>query len=650
MPLTGGKALALAALSRAGFRVPDFVCITTDAYNAFVDRTGLRERILLELNRKDFRDMRWEEVWDCATRIRNMFLRKPMPTDMESALRAGLEDRFGSAPVAVRSSATDEDGAAASFAGLHESYVHLRGVEAILEHIRMVWASLWSDAALLYRQELGLDVGRSAMAVVVQKMVLSDRSGVAFSQSPNDPSQAVVEAVYGLNQGLVDGAVAPDRWVVDRDFSRILSHTAAHRDQRFCATAKGVERLPLSREMAATPPLADDEVRAVVALSLKAEAHFGTPQDVEWTLRGDQLYLLQSRAVTTRPQAAEGDQRVWYLSLHRSLENLKALRVKIEQEAVPAMIQAAQELAAIDPATLSDRALSAEIRRRIEINTAWANVYWADFIPFAHAIRLFGKGVQRCRQAREPLRVRRPPDPDRHGQPGTKPPAGGSGRPGPGRPRGGGLPRAGRLQREAARAPPGAGGLHRSVRGSLLRGDGRHSMRRRHPPADPHPAADGLAAGGPAGGRAARGPGHSCATVFGRHARIPTPGGGGAARAGAGELSAPGRRQHPHRPDRGPAGGCRQRGPTAPRLRPDGRRRPGRAEGHAGGNGPRQPDAPRPGSENYPGRARQAAPAPRPAGRPGGGPGHRPRDPPALRTWRTFPTARSSSATPWTPT
>ncbi len=402
MPLAGGKALALSALSRYGFQVPGFVCVTTDAYNAFVDRTGLRERIQLELNRKDFKDMRWEEVWDCATRIRNLFLRKPMPPDLESALRDGIEERFGSAPVAVRSSATDEDGAASSFAGLHESYVHVRGAAATLEHTRMVWASLWSDAALLYRQELGLDVGRSAMAVVVQEMIIGERSGVAFSQSPNDPSQAVVEAVYGLNQGLVDGAVEPDRWVVDRDYGRILSHTPAPRSHRLSATEKGVETLPLPPETAAKPPLAEDEVQAVVALSRKAEAHFGVPQDVEWTLREGRFYLLQSRAVTTRPQAAEGDQRVWYLSLHRSLDNLKALREKIEAETVPAMIRAAEELAAIDPAALSDRALAAEIRRRVDINAAWVNVYWADFIPFAHAIRLFGQAYNDAVRPEDP--------------------------------------------------------------------------------------------------------------------------------------------------------------------------------------------------------------------------------------------------------
>jgi rifampicin phosphotransferase len=391
LPRVGGKALALAALSQAEFRIPDFFCVTVAAYNAFLDGSGLRERILIELHRKDFTEMRWEEIWDCATRIRNLFLRKPLPPDLSAALHEAVLERFSGRPVVVRSSAPDEDTAGSSFAGLHESYVNIRGTEAVVEYIRLVWASLWSDAALLYRQELGLNVGRSAMAVVVQELVVGQSSGVCFSQSPTQPSQALVESVYGLNQALVDGDVEPDRWVFDRDFGRLLSHTPAHRSRQLSATEEGVEMVVLPAEIGSQPPLSAEEALAVYELGLKAEAHFGTPQDVEWTLRGGELYLLQSRPVTTRAQAPAGDQRAWYLSLHRSFENLKELRKKIEGEQIPAMIRAAEELAGIDFGRLSDRDLVAEIRRRWDINNTWVNVYWADFIPFAHGIRLFGQ-------------------------------------------------------------------------------------------------------------------------------------------------------------------------------------------------------------------------------------------------------------------
>ena len=121
----GGKGYALAMLSGSGFTIPETVCLTVDTYNEFVIKTGMRERILLELHRKDFKEMRWEEIWDCATRIRNMFLRTPMPPEIESRLRRDLTTRFKDQPVVVRSSAPEEDDAQASFAGLHESYLNI---------------------------------------------------------------------------------------------------------------------------------------------------------------------------------------------------------------------------------------------------------------------------------------------------------------------------------------------------------------------------------------------------------------------------------------------------------------------------------------------------------------------------------------------
>ncbi|MGD9053243.1 MAG: PEP/pyruvate-binding domain-containing protein, partial [Desulfobacterales bacterium] len=126
-PRVGGKGYALALLARGGFAVPKTLCVTCEAYQAYVSQTGLRERILLELNRKAFRDMRWEEIWDCATRIRNMFLRKPIPGDIATQLKDAIDATFKGKAVVVRSSAPEEDEATSSFAGLHESYVNIHG-------------------------------------------------------------------------------------------------------------------------------------------------------------------------------------------------------------------------------------------------------------------------------------------------------------------------------------------------------------------------------------------------------------------------------------------------------------------------------------------------------------------------------------------
>jgi len=387
----GGKGYALTLLANNGFQIPETICISSDAYQEYVDRTGLRERIQLELHRKDFKEMRWEEIWDCATRIRNMFLRKQIPDHIAKRLKADIQFRFKDKPVAVRSSAPEEDTARASFAGLHESYINISGIDAILEHIRKVWASLWSDAALLYRQEIGLNVEKSTMAVVIQEIVPGDRSGVAFTQSPNDDSQGVIESVYGLNQGLVDGTVEPDRWILDRKTHRVISHTPATRRYWIVPIEQGVQLNPLPQSKSRMPPLNVQETREVFGQARRAEDFFGTPQDVEWTYRDRSLVVLQSRPITTLSGGKPEDNRGWYLSLHRSFENLKSLRTKIEEALIPGMIAAAEELAATDLTRLPDGALATEIKRRWEINHKWVTIYWDEFIPFAHGVRLFGQ-------------------------------------------------------------------------------------------------------------------------------------------------------------------------------------------------------------------------------------------------------------------
>jgi pyruvate,water dikinase len=364
----GGKGYALALLFNGGFTIPETLCITSGLYSEYVTRTGLRERILLELHRKDFKEMRWEEIWDCATRIRNMFLRVPMPAEIDKSMRTEIESRFSGKSTVVRSSAPEEDTASSSFAGLHESYLNVQGTDAILEHIRKVWASLWSDAALLYRQELGLDVEKSSMAVVIQEIVVGDRSGVAFSENPTNRSQGVIESVYGLNQGLVDGAVEPDRWILDRRKQAIISHTPAKRKYWMVPDEISVKLEALPATKSIQPPLGPKDVLEVFQLVRKAEDFFNAPQDLEWTYKEKTLFVLQSRPITTVSSDESGDKRGWYLSLHRSFENLKSLRRKIEEELIPAMIVEADNLAGIDVATLSDLDLVEEINKRWAIN------------------------------------------------------------------------------------------------------------------------------------------------------------------------------------------------------------------------------------------------------------------------------------------
>jgi pyruvate,water dikinase len=398
----GGKGFALAEMAKNGLRVPEAVCVTIGAYHEYVTKTGLRDQIILELYRKAFEEMRWEEIWDTSLRIRSLFNKTPMPPDLRAMLVPAIQSRFQGKRVSVRSSAPGEDSSKTSFAGLHESFVNISGEEAILDHIRLVWASLWSDRALLYRQELGLDVKKSAMAVIVQEMVFGERSGVVFGKSPVEESQAVVEAVYGLNQGLVDGTVEPDRWILKRKTGGIISHTPAIREKALKAAPEGVRVEPLAHTLRNKPPLENPEISAVFGLAMKAESLFGPPQDVEWTYKKDILHTLQARPITTGAETAE-DERRWYLTLHRSFDNLKGLRKKIEKEVIPAMEEEASQLARRGISGISDAELADEIEYRKGIHEKWLDIYKRDCIPFAHGMRLFGQIYNDVTRPKDPF-------------------------------------------------------------------------------------------------------------------------------------------------------------------------------------------------------------------------------------------------------
>lgn len=386
----GGKAVALAALQRTGHPVPRSLCLTTDAYELFVRQGSLRAIIHQELGRKSFDDLRWEEIWDIALRIRNRFLRAPVPEDIVKAVEAHIAKELPKGALAVRSSAPGEDSEGASFAGLHDSFVGVSGAEAVIEAIRGVWASLWSDRALLYRRELGIDIDTSAMAVVIQELIDGAVSGIVFGVHPTDPELAVIESVYGLNQGLVDGTIEPDHWTLERATGLVVKHTPPSERRRLVARGSETVVEEVQPEANTASPLDEEDLARVFEAARASEGLFGVPQDVEWTIADGRLILLQSRPVTTST-SGEGDKRAWYLSLTRSLDNLRVLRERVEFELLPAMDREADEIAERDLATLDAAELGDEIKRRRAAYDGWVDTYWRDFIPLAHGIRLFGQ-------------------------------------------------------------------------------------------------------------------------------------------------------------------------------------------------------------------------------------------------------------------
>ena len=194
------------------------------------------------------------------------------------------------------------------------------------------------------------------------------------------------EALYVV----VDGSIEPDRWILERATGRVTERTPPGERRRLVAhgAQTGVEQVP--PEHSASPPLNDAMLTRVFEAVRSAEAVFGAPQDVEWTVCDGRLVLLQSRPVTTS-SSDEGDKRAWYLSLTRSLENLRGLRTRVEDERLPEMDREADAIAARDVAAFDADGLASEIESRRAAHDRWVDIYWQEFIPFAHGIRLFGQ-------------------------------------------------------------------------------------------------------------------------------------------------------------------------------------------------------------------------------------------------------------------
>jgi pyruvate,water dikinase len=370
----GGKAARLAELAGAGFRVPRGSCLTTAAYAAFVEEHGLAARVRVELGRKPLAETRWEEMWDAALRLRSLFLACALPASVEQALQAALAAFAPGTVLTVRSSAPHEDRAGASFAGLHESVGRVCGEAELRDAVRIVWASLWSDAALLYMAELGMDPARSRMAVVIQERVDATPSGLAFGIDPRGPDsdRQVVEAVPGGCGDLVDGVVDPDRWILERRAGAVVSWRPG---------ARGAPE-------PATPLLGSGDLVRLHGVLHSVEALCGWPPDVEWTGVGEALHLLQARPVTGA--ARPDDERRWYLGLRPSLRRLRTLRTLVAEERLPALEAEGERLAAEDLEGLGDAALASALERRATCLAHWRAVYREEFIPLAHGVRALG--------------------------------------------------------------------------------------------------------------------------------------------------------------------------------------------------------------------------------------------------------------------
>ncbi|HET7417897.1 MAG TPA: phosphoenolpyruvate synthase [Solirubrobacterales bacterium] len=307
----GGKGANLGELTAAGLPVPPGFVIGAPAYAAFCEGTGLRGRIAERLAELDVDDTAALER--ASREVREEVEREPLPDWLAEAIRgayAELVGEGGDAPVAVRSSATAEDSESASFAGMNETLLNVRGAEALLDAVRACWASLFGARTIYYRAKRGFGQADMDIAVVVQRQIRSTRSGVMFTIDPasGDRDRLVIEGAFGLGEAVVSGSVSPDRYVVVKDGLHVDRREVRRKELEIVSLpGGGTETRELDEWEGRKPVLSEEEVRNVADLGVRIERHYGSPQDTEWAFDEEgAVWMLQSRPVTTAGGTALG--------------------------------------------------------------------------------------------------------------------------------------------------------------------------------------------------------------------------------------------------------------------------------------------------------------------------------------------------------
>ncbi|MFT4923889.1 MAG: pyruvate,water dikinase [Haloarculaceae archaeon] len=294
----GGKAASLGEMTSAGLPVPPAFIVTADTYRSFIEETGI-DTELFEIVDVDTDDSK--ALAEAAEQAQQLIEETEVPEAQREGILEAYEDIGEGTAVAVRSSATAEDLPDASFAGQQETFLNVTGTD-LLERIRECWASLFTQRAIYYRQEQGFDHAAVDIAVVVQEMVEADKSGVMFTSHPSTGAPVVtIEAAWGLGEAVVSGAVTPDNYVINRATGDLKEKAIANKKVmhvRDSETGKTVEE-PVPEAKRDERVLSDDELDALRSLGEEIEEYYGDPQDVEWAIADGDVYLLQSRPITT---------------------------------------------------------------------------------------------------------------------------------------------------------------------------------------------------------------------------------------------------------------------------------------------------------------------------------------------------------------
>ena len=298
----GGKGASLARMAAADLPVPPGFHVTTEAYRSFVEENHLRDGILAAVAQAQASDPATLER--ASQQIQSLIARGTMPGEMAAAIRQRYNELGADLPVAVRSSATAEDLPEASFAGQLETYLNVRGPEAVLDAVQRCWASLWTGRAIGYRQRQGIRPEDVSIAVVVERLIPAQAAGVAFTANPvtGARGEMMINAAWGLGEAVVSGQVTPDTFVVNKQTGAITSQEIASKEVMTARLETGTreESVPAGqRRQAALEPA---QAAELARLGATIEQLYGQPMDIEWALADGQIFIVQARPVTALPE------------------------------------------------------------------------------------------------------------------------------------------------------------------------------------------------------------------------------------------------------------------------------------------------------------------------------------------------------------
>lgn len=296
--IAGGKGASLGEMTHAGVPVPPGFVILASAFDRFLEETDLDvelEHILTkELNHNDM-----NTVEDVSEKIRDLILKARIPTDISAEIQKAFL-KLKSPLVAVRSSATAEDSSIASWAGELESYLNVTN-KNLIESVKKCWASLFTPRAIFYRFEKKLHKTKVSVAVVVQKMVQSDASGIAFTVHPvtKDKNQMVIEAGYGLGEAIVGGMITPDTYVIHKKQLEIIDKNISEQKMMIVRSSKGTKQTKVASSKQSRQKISVAQIKELAKLAIRIEKHYKKPQDIEFAIEKKKAYIVQSRPITT---------------------------------------------------------------------------------------------------------------------------------------------------------------------------------------------------------------------------------------------------------------------------------------------------------------------------------------------------------------